>query len=475
MQRKSGVLMHISSLYGDYSCGSFGKPAKHFIDVIAQCGLSYWQTLPFCMTDEYNSPYKSHSTFAGNLNFIDLEVLFEKSLLTKEELEENKQSYPYLCEFSKLKENRLSLLKKASKRVKDKNEIRSFIENNEYLYNFCKFMAIKENNGGRIWHEWENENFQEETFFAWEFIQYEFFCQWNNIKQYANSKGIKLIGDVPIYVSLDSADVWSNKKQFLLDKDARPTKVAGVPPDYFSKNGQLWGNPLYNWNEMKKDGYKWWCDRLLHMQSMFDAVRIDHFRGIESFWAIENGEKTAKNGKWMKGPGMSLINALKKTVSKLEIIAEDLGDITEDVKKLVYDSGFPEMRVFQFAFLSDDDNPHLPHNYTDNCVAYSGTHDNNTLLGYLWELENDKRNKMLEYCGHTYDFKSGLDSIIRTIFASHAKLVILPIQDILGFGSDTRLNTPGVADGNWGFRITKEQLDGVDIEKFKRLNSLYRR
>ncbi len=473
MERKSGVLMHISSLFGDYSCGSFGNEAKYFIDFLYECGFSYWQVLPFCMADEYNSPYKSYSSFSSNPYFIDLGILNSKGLITDSELLQAKQFSPYLCEFERLKNERLDLLKKAASRIKDKSEIESFISKSDYLSSFCKFMALKASNNNEDWHNWKNDIIDKDVLFMWKFIQYEFYMQWKTIKEYANSKGIKMIGDVPIYVSLDSSDVWSNRELFKLNKDGYPTHVAGVPPDYFSKDGQLWGNPLYNWSIMKKDGYKWWCDRIKHMSSLFDSVRIDHFRGIESFWAVPAEAKSAKAGKWLKGPGMSLVNALKNAAENTQIIAEDLGDITPAVYKLVCDSGFPGMRVFQFGFLSDSDSSHLPHNYPKNSIAYTGTHDNNTLLGYLWELDDATRERMLNYCGHNGDWKNGCESIIRTILQSPANLVIMPIQDLLGFGSDTRLNTPGRADGNWAYRITKEQLDSINRDYFKKLNILY--
>ncbi len=447
--------------------------AKYFIDFLYDCGFSYWQVLPFCMTDEYNSPYKSYSAFSANPYFIDLEVLKRKELITNSELSQTKQKSPYLCEFDRLGKERFNLLKKAASRVKNKTEIEDYISNSDYLSNFCKFMALKTSNGNKEWQNWECDIVDSEILFTWKFIQYEFYKQWKEIKNYANFKGIKIIGDIPIYVSLDSADVWSNSELFMLDKDGYPTHVAGVPPDYFSENGQLWGNPLYNWSAMKKDGYKWWCDRIKHLSAFFDAIRIDHFRGIESLWAVPVSAKTAKDGKWIKGPGMSLIKALKKAAGNTQIIAEDLGDITPPVRRLVNYSGFPGMRVFQFAFVSENNSPHLPHNYPQNCIAYTGTHDNNTLLGYLWELDEVTRERMLNYCGHKGDWKSGCESIIRTMLQSHAGLVIMPIQDLLGFGSDTRLNTPGKADGNWAYRITKEQLDSIDREYFKKLNKLY--
>ncbi len=475
MSRKSGVLMHVSSLFGEYSTGSFGKEAKYFIDFLADCGFSYWQVLPFCMVDEYNSPYKSYSSFSGNLYFIDLESLHQQGLLTQQELLDARQKSPYLCEFDRLREERFSLLQKASQRISNKEDIETYIDNSPYLKAFCEFMAHKAANNDAPWYQWTTDSMDADVLFAWKFIQYTFLMQWQEIRLYAHRKGIRLVGDIPIYVSLDSADVWSAKQQFQLDKNGMPTHVAGVSPDYFSEDGQLWGNPLYNWKEMKKDGYRWWCDRIRHMSAMFDAVRIDHFRAFASYWSIPADSLTAKSGKWIKGPGLPFVKALQKAAGDTEIIAEDLGDITPDVYQLVKDSGFPGMKVFQFGFISPEDSTHLPHNYPENCVAYTGTHDNNTLLGYLWELDDATRRHILSYCGHTGDWKSGCDSMIRTIFASHAGLVILPIQDLLGYGCDTRLNTPGRADGNWAYRITKSQLDSIDRFKWKALNHLYYR
>ena len=476
MQRKSGVLMHISSLFGDYSIGSFGKAAKQFIDFLADCRFSYWQVLPFCMADDVNSPYQSYSTFAGNPYFVDLEILKDKGFITDDELEGQKQQQPYSVEYAKLYHTRLSFLKEVSKRVKYREKIEKFIIENPYLKQFCEFMAFKEANDNKPWQEWDSTKYDSEVLFMWKFIQYEFFTQWEEIKSYANLKGIKVIGDIPIYVSLDSSDVWANKEQFLLDEKNVPLCVAGVPPDYFCEDGQLWGNPLYNWDKMKENGYKWWTDRIKHMLNIFDGVRIDHFRGLESYWAVPYGDKTARNGRWEKGPGLHLINAINAFAEDKLIIAEDLGEITPQVEELVKNSGYPGIRVFQFGFLGDYDNPHMPHNYNENVVAYTGTHDNNTLFGYLWELDEDNKKRMLEYCNyHSPDWEKGYDSILRTIFASSAGLVILPIQDLLGYGSDTRLNIPGKADGNWQFRITKEQMESIDKNKFKRLNEIYKR
>lgn len=476
MNRKSGVLMHISSLFGNYSIGGFGKEAKYFIDFLVECGYTYWQMLPFCPSDECNSPYKSPSAFAGNPYFINLEQLREKGLITFEELESQRQTNPYVCEYERLFNERLPILKTASLRVNNKDEINNFISKNIYLDNFCKFMAIKTANNNDAWYNWKSQNYSEDDLFMWKFIQYEFFTQWADIKKYANEKGIKIIGDIPIYVDLDSSDVWADKHLFMLDGENNPTSVAGVPPDYFSEDGQLWGNPIYNWSAMEKEDFRWWRNRISHMTEMFDGIRIDHFRGIESFWEVPGDAQTAKVGKMSKGPGMKLINAIKEECGDALIIAEDLGLITEDVIKLVNESGFPGMRVFQFAFMGDSKSTHLPHNYINNCIAYTGTHDNNTLLGYLWELDEGTRRYMLEYCGFKGDdWSGGCEHIIRTVMASSAGVVIMPIQDLLGYGSDTRLNTPGKSDGNWAYRITKEQLDSIDKKRFRRLNEIYSR
>lgn len=473
MERASGVLMHISSLWGDYSCGSLGKSAFEFVDFLKSCGFSYWQVLPTGLCDECNSPYKSPSAFAGTPFFIDLEILEKKGLLTKAELENTRQQSPYVCEFDRLKSERLPLLFKAAERAKNKDEINEFIDENKELSDFCEFAALKQANAGRFWKEWTVKTPKAEDVFAWRFIQYEFFTQWQKLKDYAGKNGIKLIGDMPLYVDLDSSDVYFNRELFMLDKNGDPTDVAGVPPDYFSADGQLWGNPLYDYGKMEQDGFSWWKRRIAHNLKMFDGLRIDHFRGIESFFAVKNGETTAKNGRWIKGPGEKLVDAVKLTAGDKLIIAEDLGDITKEVEALLKYSGLPGMRVFQFSFLGGD-NPHLPHNYIKNCIAYSGTHDNNTLLGYLWELDEQTRQRMLCYCGFKGDdWGSGCDDIIRTLFASSAGIVILPIQDVLGYGSDTRMNRPGTAKGNWLYRVTKEQLCGIDKDKYLKLNRTY--
>ncbi|MBE7052015.1 MAG: 4-alpha-glucanotransferase [Ruminococcaceae bacterium] len=477
MKRASGVLMHISSLWGDYSIGSFGKEAIEFVDFLSQCGFSYWQVLPFSMIDECNSPYKSYSAFGGNPYFVDLPTLRDEGLLTFEETESARQQTPYSCEYVRLYHTRVDLLRLAAMRADAglKNKISEFMAENPYLAQFAEFMALKSSNNEKCWIDWTNQTPDAETLYVWQFIQYKFYEQWSKIKNYANSKGIRIIGDIPIYVSYDSADVWGNKELFQLYADGTPSSVAGVPPDYFAADGQLWGNPLYNWDAMAKDGYAWWVARMENMFKLFDGVRIDHFRAIESYWSVDAKETTARNGKWVKGPGKSFVDRINEIKGDKLIIAEDLGMITNEVTELVNYSGFPGMRVLQFGFLDDGDNPHKPHNYPNNSVAYTGTHDNNTLLGYVWELGDSARASLMEYCGHSGDWNCGYDSIVRTIYASNAGLVILPIQDLLGYGSDTRLNIPGKADGNWQFRITRSQLGEINTEKYKRLNFIYKR
>lgn len=468
--------MHISSLWGEYSEGSLGKAAKEWIDFISDCGFGVWQVLPFCLPDDFSSPYKSYSAFSLNPYFIDLDRLHEMGLLTSAELEGARQCTPYSCEFERLFAERMPLLARAAERFSDTGKIRGFLDGHKQTENFCRFMALRKANGELTWNEWTVAEPDESEQRLWEFTQYIFFEQWKEIREYAHGRGVKIIGDIPIYVSWDSADVWSNPTQFLLDARSLPTAVAGVPPDYFAKDGQLWGNPLYDWEAMQSDGFSWWKERISFMTELFDGVRIDHFRGIESYYSIPADAETAKDGVWCNGPGLALIDAIKSVSGDRLLIAEDLGDITDAVRELVEKSGFPGMRVLQFGFQGDSDSPHLPHNYKNNCIAYTGTHDNNTLLGYVWELDADTRKRLLSYCGFEGDdWNSCYDSILRTMFASHAGLLILPVQDLLLYGSDTRLNVPGRSGGNWSYRITRGQLDGINRDKFRKWNSEYGR
>ncbi len=475
MKRASGVLMPVFTLPGDYSIGSFGKQALRWIDFLHECGFSYWQVLPFGVTDTVHSPYQSYSAFGGNPFFVDLETLCEQGLLTPAQLLKAKQKSPYLCEYTRLEQERMKLLTLASKKAKNREEIETFIKQNPYLEEFCRFMALREQNNNACFTQWTVLEPDPQRVFVWQFIQYHFTKQWQTVLDYAHSKGISVIGDLPIYVSFDSCDVWCHKEQFMLDEKGYPTHVAGCPPDYFAEEGQLWGNPLYNWDAMKKDGFSWWKDRLSYQFTLFDGARLDHFRGFEAFWAVPADAKTAVKGSWVKGPGIEFVNAMKEVAGDKLLIAEDLGDITREVIDLMEESELPGMRVFQFAFLGGD-NPHLPHNYIQNCVAYSGTHDNNTLLGYLFEMDEHTRNQMIAYCGaNGYDWGSSWRDVIRVLMASTANLVIFPVQDLLGYGSDTRVNTPGVATDNWQVRFTEEQIATVNKDWLKSLHRLYYR
>ena len=475
-RRASGILLHVSSLHGDYSVGSFGKEALEFVDFLADSGYSYWQVLPFCIPDDCNSPYKSLSAFAGNPYFIDLPTLCAQGLITKAELTAARQESPYAMEDKRLAAERSALLAKAATRAENRAEIEAFITANPRLDEACRFLALRDANGQRPWQEWDCDTPDAERLFYYRFTQYHFYHQWQAVKAYANKKGIRIIGDMPIYVATDSADVYFNQGEFQLDARGNPTAVAGVPPDYFAEDGQLWGNPLYRWDKMKQNGFAWWRERMAYTLELFDGVRIDHFRGIESYWSVPAAAKTAREGRFRPGPRMPFVRAMREVAGDRLIIAEDLGDITPAVHRLLQQSALPGMRVFQFAFLGDPTSPHLPHTYEHNCVAYTGTHDNNTLLGYVWEQDDGTRRRMLSYCGYTDEnWDNGYGAILRTMLQSHAGLVIFPIQDILGFGSDTRMNIPGKAEGNWCYRITRDQLFSINRRALYEQNQLYGR
>lgn len=463
MQRKSGILLHPSTLYGGYSIGSFGRGARDFVDFLYECGFGVWQTLPFCMTDEFNSPYKSPAAFSLNPYFIDLPTLFDKGYINKNELTSAREREGYLCEFERLKGERIPLLMRAAERAVSDKKTRllceKFSDKNPRIKSACAFLSLRY--GG------------EEI--LWQFLHCEFFTEWQSVKKYANEKGVEIIGDIPIYVSFDSIDVREAPESFALDGDGFPSEVAGVPPDYFSSDGQLWGNPLYNYENMEKNSFSWWRERIRHTLSLFDGARIDHFRGFDAYFSIPRG-KSAREGKWKKGPGERLIEVICKEAGDKLLIAEDLGDIDDSVRELIRRFSLPGMRVFEFAFLGDKNSPHLPHNYINNSVAYSSTHDNNTLLAYLFECDSGARRRIFDYCDYEGDnIDVGMRAVIKTLFSSSAGLVILPIQDILGFGADTRMNTPGRAEKNWGFRITEEQLFSIDRAYFRELNDLYGR
>lgn len=495
--RASGVLMHISSIPSDYGIGVFDENCLHFIDRLSEMNFGYWQVLPFNPVDKANSPYCSECAFAGNILFIDPKALYEEGLCTKEEFEENiYHGSPYTADYEFAREKRLKLLKIAFSNISAETAeaVREFSSKNPFLEDFALFMALKEKHGGLPFYQWEKcyshyedavllrRNFENECAF-WKFTQYVFFKQWKKIKSYANKKGIAVIGDMPIYVSMDSSDVWANLSQFLIDeKTLKPEAVAGCPPDYFSEDGQLWGNPLYNWDYMEKDGYSWWLSRIKHSLDIWDCVRIDHFRAFASFWKIPATSETAKNGEWVEGPRMKLWSKVKDTFGELPIIAEDLGVFGEDVPKLLEDTGFPGMKVVQFGFEPDGDSLHMPHNTVINSVNYCGTHDNNTILGWLWEASERERDFALQYVGFTGNnwgdggYKSeSCRKIIEAVWKSSSNTAIIAFQDMCGFGSDARMNIPGVPEKNWRYRTTRETIDAVDTAYFKTINSLYRR
>ena len=496
-KRSAGVLMPVSSLPGPFGIGVFGQEACDFIDALHRMGFRWWQVLPFNPVDSGNSPYASASAFAGNILFIDPRALQKKGLLTAGEVEQSLYSgSPYTADYAFANKARLSALRKAYTRLTadDRKQIEDFSRKQLWVEEYALYMAVKEANGGQPWWEWRREEanydlciqnrvqYAEETGF-WVFVQQQFFEQWNALKAYAAEKGIKVIGDMPIYVSMDSCDVWSHLSLFQLDpKTFRPTKVAGVPPDYFCEDGQLWGNPLYEWKKMKADGYQWWIERIAHSLRLYDAVRIDHFRGFASYWAVPADSETAKEGEWEPGPGQDLFDALKRQIPCPAIIAEDLGVFGEDVVRLLKSSGYPGLRVIQFGFDPSGDSTHLPHNYPFNCVAYLGTHDNNTLLGWLWEASPQERAFALDYCGFAGNhwgeggFRSdSCRKIIEAVWRSPARTAVIAFQDMCGFGSDARMNIPGQPENNWRFRTTADTIAQLDEAYFRKINALFRR
>ncbi|MDO4562441.1 MAG: 4-alpha-glucanotransferase [Clostridia bacterium] len=494
--RASGVLLHISSLPGKFGIGTFGDEPVKFAQRLARMGCGAWQILPLGPTDSYNSPYASMGAYAGNVFFIDPKGLYDEGLLTEDEVAECVCENEYVAQYEHLKKTRVSVFRKAYARLDEKGqkELDAFIEENSFwLPDYALFRAIGAANSNIRWQDWDlplkkreadaikkaSEEFSEEIRFN-EFLQWKFYSQWFLLKKKVNALGVHIIGDMPMYLASDSSDLWANPQLFELDENLDTAARAGVPPDYFCEDGQLWGNPLYMWSEMEKDGYSWWISRLKFALKMYDAVRIDHFRAFSAYYSIPKG-KSAREGEWIKGPGMKLFSMLKKECPNAAVIAEDLGDVDEDVKSLVKKCGFPGMRVMQFAFLSDTENTHLPHNYERNTVAYTGTHDNNTILGYLWEAGEIQRKKTLEYIDFSGDWGKGGNSspviraMLRSLWQSVASIVIVPIQDLCGFGSDTKMNRPGTAEGNWEFRVTNSALDSIDTDYVKRLNEIYGR
>ena len=502
MMRASGILLPISSIPSNYGIGCFSKEAYEFVDQLVEAGQKYWQILPLGPTGYGDSPYQSFSTFAGNPYFVDLEEFIQLDLLTAEECMAcdwgGSRSY---VDYEKVYQSRFSLLRKAYQRfyqMDGKNrqlhllreEMEAFEkEQGFWLSDYCLYMAVKDSLNGIAWNEWPKElktreekslekareELKEEiSFYA--FLQFWFYRQWRQLKKYANDRGIHIIGDLPIYVAFDGADAWANPDLFQFDEDAVPVAVAGCPPDAFSETGQLWGNPLYNWEYHKKTGYNWWILRMKQCMKLYDKVRIDHFRGFDEFWAVPYGDETAANGKWEKGPGLELFQVLEKNIPDLDVIAEDLGFLTDSVRKLLADSGYPGMKVLQFAFDESGESVYLPFFYEKNCVVYTGTHDNETTKGWLGNLPEGTRRFAEQYIdceGKTAE--ECVWGMIRAAQSSVADLCVIPLQDYLCLGNEARMNMPSTIGTNWKWRLTRGQLQSRTIEKIYAMTRLYGR
>jgi 4-alpha-glucanotransferase len=488
--RKSGILMHITSLPNPYGIGTMGKCAYDFLDFLEKAGQVYWQILPLSPTGYGDSPYQAFSTFAGNHYLIDLDLLIQEDLLTAQEV----QSVDWgdqadRVDFGKLYDHRTALLRKAYARFTDTVALERFIgDNADWLEDYALFMALKEAFHGKPWQEWSVsllmrldavlEGYRTElkdTIRFHCFLQYTFFRQWDALHDYAKKKGIRIIGDVPIYVPLDSADVWANPGLFRLDSSRRPQSVAGCPPDSFSADGQRWGNPLYNWQVIKDTGYDWWIRRLRSAAKLYDVVRLDHFRGFESYWAIPASEPTAVNGRWEKGPGLAFIQAVQTALPGLDMIAEDLGYVTPEVRKLQEDSGYPGMKVIQFAFDSREAGDYLPHAYTANSVCYSGTHDNLTLAQWFEEAAPADVARAKDYLGLN-DREGLVNGMLRGCMSSVSKLCIVQLQDYLELGAEARMNFPGtLSSNNWTWRALPEMFTDALAQKISQFTERYGR
>ena len=484
--------MPISSLPSPYGIGTLGKAAYDFVDFLVAANQSWWQMLPVGPTSYGDSPYQSFSTYAGNPYFIDLDMLCADGLLTQAELDAvDWGSDPAKVDYSKIYENRFQLLQKATDRgwKRDQEAVADFAaENSSWLPDYALFMALKRYYGMKAWTEWPDadirlrragavERYEEllsRDIRLFTYIQYLFFRQWTALRTYAKENGIGIIGDLPIYVAMDSADVWADSKSFQLDNENIPVEVAGVPPDYFTADGQLWGNPLYDWEAMKKTGYRWWIRRIDGAAKLYDILRIDHFRGFESYWAVPYGDKTARNGRWIKGPGMDLVGVLTSCFPNIQFIAEDLGYPTPEVQQLLEDSGLPGMKVLEFAFDSRDSSNHLPHTYTPNCVCYPGTHDNTTVAA--WQSEADPADVSMAYNYLGLNEAEGVHwGIIRGGMSSVASLFVVQMQDYLGLGVEARMNVPGLLGGNWQWRLLPEQITPALTQKIADMACLYGR
>ena len=494
-ERSSGILFHPTSLPGKYGIGTLGKEAYAFIDFLKKSRQKLWQIFPLGPTGYGDSPYQSFSSFAGNPYLIDFDLLIEAHLLSEEDLRDvffgDNEEY---IDYGAIYNQKYPLLRKAYENFKssDNHEMRENLEhfkreNASWLNDYSLYISLKNHFNGLPWNEWAHdiknrehgamEHYKNELADDIEyhnFIQFLFFKQWGDVKRYANENGIKIIGDIPIFVAADSSDAWANPEIFLFDEERKPVKVAGVPPDYFSATGQLWGNPLYNWQKLKETNYSWWVERVRANLSTCDIIRIDHFRGFEAYWAVPYGDDTAINGQWEPGPGIDLFNAIKSQLGELPIIAEDLGLMTQGVIDLREATGFPGMKILGFAFDSGEENDYLPHTYTKNCVVYTGTHDNDTLIGWFQKAKEEDRQFARDYLNSRSDDEIHWDAI-RGAWSSVANMAISPVQDFLGLGSEARINTPGVAAGNWQWRLKHGVLTDELAERIAKLTKVYSR
>ena len=484
--RKSGILLHITSLPTPGGVGTLGKEAFEFVDWLKEAGMGIWQVLPVGPTGYGDSPYSSTCSHAGNLMMIDLRNLHERGLLScrAEDMMSAHDRYS-----PEMREKKMSVLKISfDEHFEDlKPKIDDFFEAHDDLNDFVLFRAVKDYFDDKPWSQWPDSSirFREENAVKhyshilkdeinfYKYTQYLFFHQWAELKEYANNKGILMLGDVPIYVAEDSSDVWASPEIFQLDEDRRPIKVAGVPPDYFSKDGQLWGNPLYNWKHLKKTGFDWWLKRLRTAGELYDMVRLDHFIGFANYYAVKAGSKTARVGKWEKAPGFSFFRAVNKNLPKLDIVAEDLGVVSKRVKRLLRRTGFPGMKVLQFGFDSDEKNPHFILNVSENTLLYTGTHDNDTTAGWWEQASENTKEFALKYLPERSTITK---SMIEAALGSMANTVIIPAQDVLGLGSEARMNTPGTVGGtNWKWRLKPGELTDAHAIALKDMNDFFGR
>ncbi len=483
--RTCGVLCPVFSLPSPYGIGTFGKSAYEFVDQLKKAGQSYWQILPLGQTGYGDSPYQSFSTFAGNPYFIDLDMLREEGLLTVTECEQVEVcENPAYIDYEKMYFSRYKVLRMAFARFRASDEKRyaKFVKKNSYwLEDYALYMAVKNHFGGKAFTEWDSdirlrkkkavarykEQLSEEMDF-YKFLQFYFSRQWKKLKKYANKKGIEIIGDIPIYVAFDSADTWANPELFQLDDGGLPIAVAGCPPDCFCATGQLWGNPLYDWNHHKQTKYAWWMQRIAYCYELYDVVRIDHFRGFESYYAIPYGDPTAEFGHWEPGPGYALFERMKATLGECKVIAEDLGFLTDEVRALVAKTGYPGMKIIEFAFSDYEDNDYLPHHYGKNSIVYTGTHDNETALGWLSGLSKEDRKFVKEYC-HCQTDKGLVQALIRLAMMSVSETAVIPIQDYLELDNAARINVPSTLGENWKWRLLPGQFDDKIVEKMREM------